>query len=121
MNSSGHRAAIMRDDNGYMGVGVCKKENGGWFYVQDFSDNPDAKITVAINANGGTFPTLNNVTTYTLAYPNNTYGIIFPKDIPTPVRDGYTFSGWLDKWGDNFEGMYATNNQTLTASWTLNE
>ena len=121
MNSSGHRAAIMRDDNGYMGVGVCKKENGGWFYVQDFSDNPDAKITVAINANGGTFPTLNNVTTYTLAYPNNTYGIILPKDIPTPVRDGYTFSGWLDKWGDDFEGMYATNNQSLTASWTPNE
>lgn len=53
----------------HMGVAVCKKENGGWFYVQEFSDNPDAKATLTLNTDTGTFPTLNNAREYNVDYP----------------------------------------------------
>ena len=120
MNSDGHRWTMLDVNAKYLGVAVCKKENGGWFYVQEFSENPDAKCTLTVDANGGTFPTLNNVSTCNMSFP---YGMIvtFAKDIPTPVRDGYTFAGWLDEYGEELPGMGLSEPTTISAIWKQNE
>lgn len=120
MNSDGHRWTMLDVNAKYLGVAVCKKENGGWFYVQEFSENPDAKCTLTVDANGGTFPTLNNVSTCDMSFP---YGMIvtFAKDIPTPVRDGYIFAGWLDEYGEELPGMGLSEPAKISAIWKPNE
>ena len=120
MDSDGHRWTILEKGLQYMGVAVCKNPHGGWFYVQEFTDYPDAKSTLTIDANGGTFPTLNNVSTSALQFP---YGMMvtFSKDVPTPVRDGYTFAGWLDEYGDELPGMGLSEPAKISAIWKSNE
>ena len=92
MNSSGHKATMMQQSITHIGVGVCKSPiTGQWLWVQDFSSNPDLKGTVNFNANGGLFISNNS----------NLVSIVEPvgrdmdiSTIETPVKEGYTFSGW---------------------------
>lgn len=70
---------------------------------------------VTFNANGGTTPTASKNVTYA-----STYGTL-----PTPTRDGYTFSGWFtaQSGGTQVKASTAvsiTANQTLYAHWTAN-
>ena len=92
MNSSGHKATMMQQSITHIGVGVCKSPiTGQWLWVQDFSSNPDLKGIVNFNANGGLFISNNS----------NLVSIVEPvgrdmdiSTIETPVKEGYTFSGW---------------------------
>ena len=119
MNSNGHRWTILEKGLQYMGVAVCKNPHGGWFYVQEFSDYPDAKSTLTIDANGGTFPTLDNVSTYVFTYPKKTP--IKTAELPAPVKDGYTFTGWIDEYGEKLNKFNLTNNERIFASWKSND
>ena len=71
--------------------------------------------TVTFDANGGSVDTNNKE-----VIPGETYG-----DLPKPVRDGYTFSGWFTE-AENGEQVEETTlveltaNQTLYAHWTKN-
>ena len=92
MNSSGHKATMMQQSITHIGVGVCKSPiTGQWLWIQDFSSNPDLKGIVNFNANGGLFISNNS----------NLVSIVEPvgrdmdiSTIETPVKEGYTFSGW---------------------------
>ena len=92
MNSSGHKATMMQQSITHIGVGVCKSPiTWQWLWVQDFSSNPDLKGIVNFNANGGLFISNNS----------NLVSIVEPvgrdmdiSTIETPVKEGYTFSGW---------------------------
>ena len=119
MNSDGHRWTMLDVNAKYLGVAVCKKENGGWFYVQEFSENPDAKCTLTVDANGGTFPTLNNVSTYAFTYPQKMP--IKTAELPIPVKDGFTFTGWIDEYGEKLNKFNLTNNEHILASWKPND
>lgn len=69
--------------------------------------------TVTFDANGGSVDTNNKE-----VKPGETYG-----ELPQPVRDGYTFSGWFTE-AENGEQVEETTlveltaNQTLYAHWT---
>lgn len=69
--------------------------------------------TVTFDANGGSVDTNNKE-----VIPGETYG-----ELPKPVRDGYTFSGWFTE-AENGEQVEETTlveltaNQTLYAHWT---
>ena len=71
--------------------------------------------TVTFDANGGSVDTNNKE-----VIPGETYG-----ELPKPVRDGYTFSGWFTE-AENGEQVEETTlveltaNQTLYAHWTKN-
>ena len=119
MNSDGHRWTMLDVNAKYLGVAVCKKENGGWFYVQEFSENPDAKCTLTVDANGGTFPTLNNASTYVFTYPQKMP--IKTAELPVPVKDGFTFTGWIDEYEEKLNKFNLTNNERIFASWKAND
>ena len=99
LNSPGHRIPMMRNANQYMGVGFYKAANGIYYWVQEFTEmNPNLLGSITFNANGGT---INGKETYTITGTAGTYAWFYDApspsdiiDIPTPLRDGYTFSGW---------------------------
>ena len=71
-----------------------------------------ATFTVTFNANGGTTPTASKTVTYGSAYGT----------LPTPVRDGYAFTGWFTAADGGSEvkatdTVAITSNQTLYAHW----
>ncbi|MBQ9986683.1 MAG: InlB B-repeat-containing protein [Oscillospiraceae bacterium] len=71
------------------------------------------KITVTLDANGGTTPTASKTATY-----GSTYGTL-----PTPTRTGYTFNGWYTAASGGTKitessTVNITANQTLYAQWT---
>ena len=73
------------------------------------------KEKLTIDANGGYFPTLNNATVYDMYFYHGT-ALEFSRDVPTPVRDGYTFTGWM--WYTTpVTGMGLTSNTKITATW----
>ena len=117
MNSDGHRYALLNYNHTHMGVGVYKK--GNTFYcVQLFSQGPDNKMPITLDANGGTFPTNNNATTITMQVPEGGYYNTLT-DFPTPVRDGYTFTGW-NMYGTPVKDIYITIDLDFTATWKSN-
>ena len=131
MNSSGHRAALLKPDFSYMGVGFYESANGMYYWTQEFTcTNPDAKGSITFDANGGL---INGKDTYTI------YGSAGQRiwlydapdgssvtNIPTPTKDNYSFGGWFTTRnpGENrkpIKGVaYATNGDTLYAKWVPN-
>jgi uncharacterized repeat protein (TIGR02543 family) len=68
--------------------------------------------TITFDANGGTVSP-------TLKYES--YGSYIT--LPTPTRNGYTFDGWYDYYGNDYyggggSGFYVTDNITMYAQWT---
>lgn len=112
MNSQGHRAAILSPTATHIGVGFYKSPKGGYYWVQDFSSNPDKKCTLTCNANGGTFEDGQEVKTFTFPCDME---IDFSKYIPTPTKDGYTFVDW-----DGIPGIVLNISTKVTATWTPN-
>ena len=132
MNSSGHRAALLKPDFSYMGVGFYESANGMYYWTQEFTcTNPDAKGSITFDANGGL---INGKDTYTI------YGCAGQRiwlydapdgssvtNIPTPTKDNYSFGGWFATRnpGENrkpIKGVaYATNGDTLYAKWVPND
>ena len=131
MNSSGHRAALLKPDFSYMGVGFYESANGMYYWTQEFTcTNPDAKGSITFDANGGL---INGKDAYTI------YGCAGQRiwlydaadgsgvtNIPTPTKDNYSFGGWFTTRnpGENrkpIKGVaYATNGDTLYAKWVPN-
>lgn len=118
MKSDGHRWALLNGSSTYLGVGAHKCADGTFDCVQIFSSNPDSKIPVTLNANGGIFPTNGNIATIAMQVPER--GYYRPNiDFPTPVRNGYTFTGWTTD-GLSLSGIYVTENMEFIANWKLN-
>ena len=116
MNSPGHKAAILRSTSTHIGVGFYKSDKGVYYWVQDFSSDPDKTCTITCNASGGTFEDGNESKIFT--FPCN-MDVTYATDLPIPTRDGYTFNGWLE-FGDPSIGCILSTNAKLTASWTAN-
>lgn len=113
MNSPGHRVALLNTYSTHLGVGVYKS-GSSYYCVQVFTAYGE-KEKLTIDANGGYFPTLNNATVYDMYFYHGT-ALKFSRDIPTPVRDGYTFAGWM--WYTTpVTGMGLTSNTKITATW----
>ena len=113
MNSPGHRVALLNTYSTHLGVGVYKSCSS-YYCVQVFTAYGE-KEKLTIDANGGYFPTLNNATVYDMYFYHGT-ALKFSRDIPTPVRDGYTFAGWM--WYTTpVTGMGLTSNTKITATW----
>lgn len=113
MNSPGHRVALLNTYSTHLGVGVYKS-GSSYYCVQVFTAYGE-KEKLTIDANGGYFPTLNNATVYDMYFYHGT-ALKFSRDIPTPVRDGYTFAGWM--WYTTpVTGMGLTSNEKITATW----
>ena len=112
MNSPGHRAAMLSSTATHIGVGFYKAANGGYYWVQEFSSDPDKKCTLTCNANGGTFEDGQEVKTFTFPCDME---IDFSKYIPIPTKDGYTFVDW-----DGIPGIVLNVSTKVTATWTPN-
>lgn len=113
MNSPGHRVALLNTYSTHLGVGVYKS-GSSYYCVQVFTAYGE-KEKLTIDANGGYFPTLNNATVYDMYFYHGT-ALKFSRDIPTPVRDGYTFAGWM-RYTTPVTGMGLTSNAKITAAW----
>ena len=118
MKSNGHRWTLLNYSSTHLGVGAHKRADGTFDCVQIFSSNPDSKIPITLDANSGTFPTNNNSTTITMQVPERGYYDTLT-DFPTPVRDGYTFTGW-NMYGTPVKDIYITIDIDFTATWKPN-
>ena len=118
MKSNGHRWTLLNYSSTHLGVGAHKRADGTFDCVQIFSSNPDSKVPITLDANGGTFPTNNNATTITMQVPERGYYNTLT-DFPTPVRDGYTFTGW-NTYGTPVKDIYITIDLDFTATWKPN-
>ena len=116
MNSPGHKAAILSPTATHIGVGFYKSANGIYYWVQDFSSDPDKTCTITCNASGGTFENGNESEIFTFPCEMD---VTYATDLPIPTRDGYTFNGWLEFGDPATDGILSTNVK-LTASWTAN-
>ena len=122
---------MMRNANQYMGVGFYKAANGIYYWVQEFTEmNPNLLGSITFNANGGT---INGKETYTITGTAGTYAWFYDApspsdiiDIPTPLSDGYTFSGWyitptpLSSALPLKRDVYGKNGSIVYAKWTPN-
>ena len=113
MNSPGHRVALLNTYSTHLGVGVYKS-GSSYYCVQVFTAYGE-KEKLTIDANGGYFPTLNNATVYDMYFYHGT-ALKFSRDITTPVRDGYTFAGWMLH-TTPITGIGLTGNIKITATW----
>ena len=116
MNSPGHKVALIRSTNVYLGVGFYENPvTHRYYWVQAFTDaDPDEKGTVVFNANGGTFSNGDQI--YTITKPSGTR--IYVKDIPVPTRKGYTFNGWISQYNERLNSCVAgKNTETFHAEW----
>ena len=118
MKSNGHRWTLLNYSSTHLGVGAHKRADGTFDCVQIFSSNPDSKVALTLDANGGTFVDKNNATTITMQIPERGY-YNFTTDLPRPVRAGYTFNGWTT-YGQKYPAMYINEPMTLTADWIAN-
>ena len=105
----------------YNGYGSFAISPNGNYRIKAFTTNntnttpAEEKYTVTFDANGGIVPIASKE-----VVKGNTYG-----ELPQPVREGYTFSGWFTS-ADGGEQVNEstvvalTENRTLYAHWTQN-
>lgn len=114
MKSSGHKVALLRSSNLYIGVGFYQDADGRYYWVQSFADgNPDEKGTVIFDANGGS-----GGKTYILPIGQR----IYFKNVPIPQKNGYTFVCWVSEYNEtNLSSTCAGRViQTFYAKWAPN-
>ena len=114
MKSSGHKVALLRSSNLYIGVGFYQDADGRYYWVQSFADgNPDEKGTVIFDANGGS-----GAKTYILPIGQR----IYFKNVPIPQKSGYTFVCWVSEYNEtNLTSTCAGRViQTFYAKWAPN-
>lgn len=114
MNSSGHCVTLLNRNSTHLGVGVYK--SGSTYYCVQLFTAYGEKEKLTIDANGGYFPTLNNVSVYDMCFYYGTK-IKYERDLPKPIREGYTFVCWEDEYGCRYTGMRITVNMNLHAIW----
>ena len=114
MNSTGHRAALLRADSQYIGVGFYEGSNGYYYWVQEYAKgDPDEKGTVVFDANGGKFS--NGASSYSITKPAGAR--IYMKDIPSPTKVGYIFNGWVSNYGEKLQSVTAGDPRKFRAEW----
>ena len=110
VNSSGRVTAV----NAGSATITAEIYVGGRSYTDTCKVTVGASVTVTFDANGGSVsPSSKTVTS------GQTYG-----SLPTPVRNGYTFDGWLVGLGTKVMEYTTVDRQvdhTLRASWIENE
>lgn len=114
MKSSGHKVALLRSSNLYIGVGFYQDADGRYYWVQSFADgNPDEKGTVIFDANGGS-----GGHTYVIPCGQR----IYFKNVPIPQKSGYTFVCWVSEYNEtNLTSTCAGRViQTFYAKWASN-
>lgn len=114
MKSSGHKVALLRSSNLYIGVGFYQDADGRYYWVQSFADgNPDEKGTVIFDANGGSGGHI-----YVIPCGQR----IYFKNVPTPQKSGYTFVCWVSEYNEtNLTSTCAGRViQTFYAKWAPN-
>ena len=116
MNSPGHRVSLLNTYSTHLGVGVCK--SGSTYYCVQLFTAYGEKEKFTIDANGGYFPTLNNVSVYDMYFYHGTQ-LKFSRDIPVPVREGYTFIGW-SRYGRTMTNLRLTCDEEISAIWSKN-
>ena len=116
MNSPGHRVSLLNTYSTHLGVGVCK--SGSTYYCVQLFTAYGEKEKLTIDANGGYFPTLNNVSVYDMYFYHGTH-LKFSRDIPIPVREGYTFAGW-SRYGRTMTNLRLTCDEEISAIWLKN-
>ena len=117
MNSSGHRAAILRPSSTHIGVGFYKDASGKYCWVQAFSTgDPSLKGSATFYAEGGTFP--NGESVYTVIKP--ALAEIQWSEVPVPTKPGYKFNCWITNYGERLTcgvAVYGGGKRTYHAEW----
>lgn len=98
MRSGGHKAAILDPSMTHIGVGYYCDSEGMGYWVQEFSSNPDAKCTLTVDGNGGTFPSKGDVESFEMVVPQGMSLEI--EDIATPVKANCSFNGFISYMDD---------------------
>lgn len=114
MGSSGHRVALLNTYSTHLGVGVCK--SGSTYYCVQLFTTYGEKEKLTIDANSGYFPTLNNVSVYDMYFYHGTK-IKLPSSLPVPVKEGFTFNGWVDDYGIKDASIRIVSAERLHATW----
>lgn len=114
MNSPGHRVSLLNTYSTHLGVGVCK--SGSTYYCVQLFTAYGEKEKLTIDANGGYFPTLNNVSVYDMYFYYGTK-IKLPSSLPVPVKEGFTFNGWVDDYGIKDASIRIVSTERLHATW----
>ena len=114
MNSPGHRVSLLNTYSTHLGVGVYYL-NDVYYCVQEFTAYGQ-KEKLTIDANGGYFPTLNNVSVYDMYFYHGTK-IKLPSSLPVPVKEGFTFNGWVDDYGIRDTSIRIVSAERLHATW----
>ena len=117
LRSDGHRWAILTKDTTHVGVGVYKIGNDLYTWTMEFSEGPDEKRTLTVDANGGTFE--DGSTIKKIEFPRYA-PIDFNKDIPQPKRAGYTLSSKWQCYTIFLPGATLNENESIKAVWTPN-
>lgn len=114
MNSSGHCVTLLNRNSTHLGVGVYK--SGSTYYCVQLFTAYGEKEKLTIDANGGYFPTLNNVSVYDMYFYHGTK-IKLPSSLPVPVKEGFTFNGWVDDYGIKDASIRIVSAERLHATW----
>ena len=114
MNSPGHRVSLLNTYSTHLGVGVCK--SGSTYYCVQLFTAYGEKEKLTIDANGGYFPTMNNVSVYDMYFYYGTK-IKLPSSLPVPVKEGFTFNGWVDDYGIKDASIRIVSAERLHATW----
>lgn len=114
MNSPGHRVSLLNTYSTHLGVGVYK--SGSSYYCVQLFTAYGEKEKLTIDANGGYFPTLNNVSVYDMYFYYGTE-LKYERDLPVPIKEGYTFVCWEDENGCRYTGQRIMFDEKLHAIW----
>ena len=86
---------------------------GGWFGVEQEPENPEVKVTVTFDSDGGS----------AIDSQEFTVGEAYDLSTLTPTKDGYTFKDWtIDGTSLAKSGIWSIEKDvTLKATWNLNQ
>lgn len=96
MSISEYRDAILNPDFANTGIAICQADDGKICCVQLFRNSGfimNSICHITLNANGGTC----KVDSCAVLYGFN----VEQSELPTPIREGYTFKGWALPESDN--------------------
>lgn len=119
MSSDGHKNTILQRDYTHIGVGYYCDSEGMGYWVQEFSSNPDAKCTLTVDGNGGTFPS-KGVEKYSMELPQGM--TLETDDFEKPVKVGCVFEKWTTVLSFGWESgatseVHMSDDKTLKANW----
>ena len=115
MSSDGHKNTILQRGYTHIGVGYYCDSEGMGYWVQEFSSNPDAKCTLTVDGNGGTFPSKGNVESFEMEYPQGM--TVHVSDMPEPQKEGFIVQKWVDQYDCRLVNFCMDNDYTIRPIW----